>query len=305
MASFGARIRQIRRAVTMTQRALVERLAEAGYTVGQPLISLIENDHRTPPYHGVMALAKVLEVNPHELLQLANYPAPTPVIHLSTTDVFFRGHNDPEPSAFDQRIFEIEQRGEARYVLYPVESYVTRPSAQIKRQELIGRCSFSFWQQRRAVFEQHLRKGAPAYHLHSMTDLLEPDEGRGVVTNIQIVELLQTLQRDLQTFPSFHLGLMPASLNLSFFLSLGDRDSTGIIAAYPRNWNYRPESYLEGLCVNDRVVVNALFDEFLAIWHDSATITKRDELNRWIEDESERLLKAETDGQGMSMKTVG
>src|SRR6266508_4464919 len=110
MASFGARVREMRRAVPLTQKDLVERLANAGYTVTQPLISLIENDHRKPPYYGVMALANVLEADPHDLLQLAGYPPPIRVTHQSTTDVFFRGRDDPEPSAFDQRIFAIEQR---------------------------------------------------------------------------------------------------------------------------------------------------------------------------------------------------
>jgi len=303
MASFGARIRELRKAIPLTQEELVERLANAGYTVGQPLISFIENDRRKPPYHGVMALASVLQADPYDLLQLAGYSPPLRVTHQSTTDVFFRGRDEPEPSAFDERIFAIEQRLGTRYVLYPVESYVTRPYSQIARQEALGRCSTEFWRQRRAVFEQHLSAGGAAYHLHSMPDLLQLDTGRGVTSNLEIVHVLRALQNDLRTYSTFHLGLAPAGLNLSFFLKLSDHTPIGIIAAYPRNWGYRPTNYLEGLCVEDATVIHALFDEFLAIWEDSATLTKRDEVDQWIEEQCARL--SDPDSHLGDAKVVG
>jgi transcriptional regulator with XRE-family HTH domain len=303
MASFGARIREARRAVPLTQKGLIERLADAGYTVSQPLISLIENDRRKPPYHGVMALATVLEANAYDLLQLAGYPPPLRVTRRSTTDVFFRGRDDPEPSTFDQRIFEIEQRPGDRYVLYPVESYVTRPSSQIARQESLGRCSSAFWRRRRAIFEQHLTNGGVAYHLHSIPDLLQIDADRGVPSHLEVVDLLRALQTDLRTYPTFHLGLAPAGLNLSFVLRMSDRDPIGVVAAYPRNWGYRPATYLEGLCLEDETVVYALFDEFLAIWRDPATITRREEVDLWIEDQCLRLL--DPDSHAGNTKMVG
>jgi len=292
MASFGARIKELRRAVPITQKQMVQRLADAGYTISQPLVSLIENDRRTPPYHGVVALTHVLGANAYDLLNLAGYPPLLGVTHQSTTDVFFRGRDDPEPSTFDQRIFEIEQRPGDRYVLYPVESYVTRPLSQIARQAALGRCSTDFWHRRRSVFEQHLKEGKAAYHLHSMPDLLQLDADRGVPSPLEIVALLRALQTDLRTYPTFHLGLAPAGLNLSFVLKIHDHASVGVIAAYPRNWGYRPAIYLEGLCLEDVTVVHALFDEFLAIWRDVATITRRDLVDLWLENQCTLLLNA-------------
>ena len=296
MASFGARLRAMRKAVTLTQKELIERLANTGYTVSQSLISLIEHDRRKPPYHGVMALANVLEADPYDLLRDAGFTLPAHTTHQSATDVFFRGREDPEPSAFDRRILEIEQRPGPRYVLYPVESYVTRPYEQIARQEVLGRSSLQFWRQRRARFEQQLGAGIGAYHLHSTSDLLQHDPGRGITSNQEIAATLEALRRDLQTFPSFHVGLAPASMSLSFRLKLGDEHPVGVVAAYPRNWSYRPTSYLEGLCIEDETVLHALFDEFLAIWQDPATLTERGDVMRWLETQAATLVQsADTD----------
>jgi hypothetical protein len=210
-----------------------------------------------------------------------------------------------EPSAFDQRLYTTEQRPGARYVLYPVESYVSRSRAQIERQEAVGRCSSVFWRQRRAQFEQHLHNGDAAYHLHSMPDLLQFDAGRGIMSNAHIVELLRSLQDDLRRYPTFHLGLVPASLNLAFFLKLSDNEPVGVIAAYPRNWGYRPTTYLEGLYMTDVTVVNALLDEFLAIWHDSATLTTRAVIDQWLDDQCARLSHLDAQPPHESIKTVG
>lgn len=295
MASFGTRIKQMRRAVNLTQKELVERLANAGYPVGQPLISFIENDKRMPPYHGLSAFAKVLQVDQSELFRLAGYSLPSQQIHQSKTDIFFRSHTDPEPSLFDERLYAIEQRAGPRYILYPVESYVSRPPEQIQRQQEAGRSSLAFWQQRRAVFEQHLRNGQAAYHLHSIPDLLQLDEARGVETNWHCIALLRALQNDLRRFPAFHMGLAPAGLNLAFFLKQHETEPTGVIAAYPRNWGYRPTRYLEGLYTTDAVVVNGLLEEFLALWHDPATLTDRAAVDEWLDQQCARLASQGSD----------
>ena len=236
-----------------------------------------------------MALANVLDTNAYDFLQLAGYPPPLRVTLHSTTDVFFRSRDDPEPSPFDQRIFTAEQGPGDSYVLYPVESYVTRPYSQIVRQEALGMCSSDFWCRRRTVFEQHLKDGKAAYHLHSMPYLLQIDADRGIASNLDLVALLHSLQKDLRAYPTFHLGLAPAGVNLPFFLKLSDRDPVGVIVAYPRNWSYRPSTYLEGLCVVDDSTVYALFGEFLAIWCDPATLTDREEVDHWLEAQCVRL----------------
>lgn len=302
MASFGARIRSKRTAIPLTQQELVDRLADAGYVITQPLVSLIENGKRKPPYRGLIALAQVLQLDLDELLRLAGYAPPPRIPYQLPADVFFRGRDDPEPSPFDLRLLTIEQSPGERYVLYPVESYVSRPAAQIARQEALGRCSVAFWRQRRDVFEEHLRRGAVAYHLHSMPDLLQLDAGRGVTCTAHIVELLRALQSDLRRYSTFHLGLAPASLNLAFTLKSNDATAIAIIAAYPRSWNYRPTTYLEGLCITDGSVVRSLLDQFLAIWHDAATLTKHADVEQWLEDQCARLLSADSQSPSSAAK---
>jgi transcriptional regulator with XRE-family HTH domain len=71
--TFGQRIRDLRKTHTMTQQELADRLQAEGLQASFTYISKIENDKVdfTPSEELIRGLAKVLEIDAEELLDLA------------------------------------------------------------------------------------------------------------------------------------------------------------------------------------------------------------------------------------------
>jgi transcriptional regulator with XRE-family HTH domain len=73
MTTFGQRVRELRRARRLTQRDLADRLQALGLRADFTYLSKIENEHaeHPPSEELIRGLARVLEVDPEALLDLA------------------------------------------------------------------------------------------------------------------------------------------------------------------------------------------------------------------------------------------